>query len=29
MNYMDNETNVKIYVKDQIKDLFYQLDEMK
>ncbi len=29
MNYMDDEQLVKIYIKDQLKDLFYQLDDMK
>ncbi len=29
MNFLDDEQNVKIYIKDQQKDLFYQLDEMK
>ena len=29
MNYLDDEQSNKIYIKDQLKDLFYQLDEMK
>ena len=29
MNYMDDEKSVKIYIKDHVKDLFYQLDDMK
>lgn len=29
MNYLDDEQLVKIYIKDQLKDLFYQLDDMK
>lgn len=29
MSYLDDETNVKIYIKDQIKELFYQLDDMR
>jgi hypothetical protein len=29
MNFMDDEQSIKIYIKDQQKDLFYQLDEMK
>ncbi len=29
MNYLDDEKSVKIYVKDQVKDLYYQLDDMK
>lgn len=29
MNYMDDEQLVKIYIKDQMKDLFYQLDDMR
>ena len=29
MNYLDDEKNVKIYIKDQLKDLFYQLEDMK
>ncbi|RNA18458.1 Actin interacting 3, partial [Brachionus plicatilis] len=28
MGYLDDEKCVKIYIKDQIKDLFYQLDDM-
>jgi hypothetical protein len=26
---LDDEHSVKIYIKDQLKDLFYQLDDMK
>ena len=29
MGYLDDEQSVKIYIKDQLKDLFYQLDDMK
>ena len=29
MSFMDDEKNIKIYIKDQLKELFYELDEMK
>ena len=29
MGYLDDDKCVKIYIKDQTKDLFYQLDDMK
>lgn len=29
MGYLDDEKCVKIYIKDQSKDLFYQLDDIK
>ncbi|CAF0714137.1 unnamed protein product [Brachionus calyciflorus] len=28
MNYLDDEQSVKIYIKDQAKDLFYQVDDI-
>ena len=28
MNFLDDERTIKIYIKDQQKDLFYELDEM-
>ncbi len=29
MAYLDDENNVRIYIKDPLKDLFYQLDDMR
>jgi hypothetical protein len=29
MSFLDDEKSIKIYIKDQVKDLFYELDEMK
>lgn len=29
MNFLDNDKLIKIYIKDQQKELFYELDEMR
>ena len=29
MSQLDDEKSVRIYIKDQLKDLFYQLDDMR
>ena len=29
MAYLDDETNIRIYIKDPLKDVFYQLDDLR